>query len=74
MNSWSSFSAGALLGTAIWAALWLTMPPVQKEWRQCAPAQDGEALVSTVQLKDRTECNYVKKPTGRTVQRKKVVS
>lgn len=72
--NWSSFTTGAMFGASLLLCLWLSLPPAQKEWRQCAPAQDGEALVSTTQLKDRTDCNYAKKPTGRVIQRKKVVS
>jgi hypothetical protein len=71
---WSSFSTGVMFASAALIALWLTMPPIPKEWRQCAPAQDGEELVTTAQHKDRTECNYAKKASGRVVQRKRVIS
>lgn len=71
---WSSFSCGAMFGTTLLLSLWLTLPPVQPEWRQCSPAQDGEALNTTTQYPDRTECAYVKRASGRVVQRKRVVS
>lgn len=72
--NWSSFTAGSTFGAALLLSLWLTLPPVQPEWRQCAPSQEGEVLVSTSQYPDHTDCNYAKKPTGRVIQRKKVVS
>lgn len=72
--NWSSFTSGLVLATCGLLALYLTLPPHEPHWRQCAPAQDGEVLVSSSQYEDRTDCNYAKKLTGRVIQRKKVVS
>lgn len=72
--NWSSFTSGLILATCGLMALYLTLPPHEPYWRQCAPAQDGEAVVATSQYPDRTECSYAKKPTGRVIQRKRVTS
>lgn len=72
--NWASFTTGLTFGVALLLALYLTLPPHEPHWRQCAPAQDGEVLVSSSQYEDRTDCSYAKKPTGRVTQRKKVVS
>lgn len=72
--NWSSFTTGLTFGVALLLALYLTLPPAEPFWRQCAPAQDGEVLVSSSQYEDHTDCNYAKKPNGRVIQRKKVAS
>ncbi len=59
--NWSSFSTGVFFGVSICATLWLTMPEAEPVWRQCAPAQDGKELVTTVQHPDRTDCFYQKR-------------
>lgn len=72
--NWSSFSTGAFFAACMCVGVWLTAPAVEPEWRKCAASQDGEELVYSAQHPDRTECYYVKKPTGRVIQRKKVLS
>ena len=39
-------------------------------WRQCAPAQGGQELVSTTQWPDRTDCFYQQQKKGRVPARK----
>lgn len=67
--NWSSFTAGIVIGSCTLMGLYFSLPPAEPFWRQCAPAQAGEALVSTTQQKDSTECNYSKKSTGRVIHR-----
>ena len=45
------------------------------QWRQCAPAQDGWELVSSVQYEDKTECFYQKQNRiqRHTVPRKELI-
>lgn len=71
---WTSFSTGVFFASCLLIGLWAAAPQVPPVWRQCAPAQDGEVLVTTSQYKEHTECNYAKKTQGRVIQRKKVVS
>lgn len=72
--NWASFTSGMVLAAGSLLGLYLSLPEVPPVWRQCAPSQDGEVLVSTVQHKDRTECNYAKRPTGRMTQRRSITS
>lgn len=72
--NWSSFTTGLTFGVVLLLALYLTLPPHEPHWRQCAPSQDGEVLVSSSQYEDHTDCNYAKKLIGRVVQRKRVTS
>jgi len=70
--NWSSFSAGAVIAMAIWAGLWITLPPQQPTWRQCAPAQDGWRLIGTAQHPDYTDCFYARNVAKGAVTKKKV--
>lgn len=72
--NWASFTSGMVLAAGSLLGLYLSLPEVPPVWRQCAPAQDGEALATTTQYSDRTECAYIKRASGRVVQRKRVVS
>jgi len=70
--NWSSFSAGVVIAGAVMTGLWITMPPQQPTWRQCAPAQADERLVSATQYTDRTDCFYVRNVAKGAVVKKKV--
>ena len=67
--------SGIFGGFAVWLALFLTMPVPQKEWRQCAPAQDGFEIVATSQYEDHTECVYqpTRKSKNKNTVRKDVI-
>lgn len=54
-----NFALGAVI-TGLLFALLNPVKPVEEHWRQCAPAQAGEQLVSSVQYEDKTECFYQK--------------
>lgn len=59
LNATNSFAAGCVLASLITTLVFLTSPE-PRNWRQCAPAQAGEQLVSTVQYEEKTECFYQK--------------
>ena len=40
-------------------------------WRQCAPAQGGQELVSTTQWPDRTDCFYAKTSASKRMPHRK---
>lgn len=75
LSARDSFSAGCVLSGIIFVSLYLSMPVDTEKWRQCAPAQAGEQLVSSVQYEDKTECFYQKMDRIRrhTQPRKEVV-
>jgi hypothetical protein len=54
-----NFALGAVITGLLFVAIFTTKP-VEEHWRQCAPAQAGEQLVSSVQYEDKTECFYQK--------------
>ena len=41
------------------------------KWRQCAPAQGGQELVSTTQWPDRTDCFYAKTSASKRMPHRK---
>ena len=54
-----SFCSGLVVSALLFTAIFTTKP-VEEHWRQCAPAQAGEQLVSSVQYEEKTECFYQK--------------
>lgn len=75
LSARDSFSAGCVLSSIIFVSLYLSMPVDTEKWRQCAPAQAGEQLVSSTQWEDHTDCFYQKMERIRrhTQPRKEVV-
>ena len=54
-----NFALGAVITGLLFAFLY-PVKPVEEHWRQCAHAQAGEQLVSSIQYEEKTECFYQK--------------